>query len=198
MNVRFLGCVLLCCASAVALADPEHQRISSERAAANSKLADQESECATRFIVATCVEDARTGHRDAIKKLRLQELQLDEGRRRAAAEARRKAIADKAQAQQARASDAAPDEPRVRVRPAPQPAPAAPNRVDESLALHPPGAGAPAANRGAVEQLSQQKFESRRRHAETHRDAVTRRNAERAAKGKVAAPLPPGGASAPR
>jgi len=198
MKLRLFGFALLCGASTAALADPEHDRIAGERAAANAKLAEQERECATRFIVATCTEDARTEHREALKKLRQQELQLDDGGRRAAAEARRKAIAEKAQTQQARASDAVTDAPRVRVRRVAPAASAAANHPDQELASHPPSASAPGASRGAVERRNQEKFEARQSEARAHREAVQRRHAERAAKGKVAAPLPPGAGSAPR
>ncbi|HZT56214.1 MAG TPA: hypothetical protein VFA35_08315 [Burkholderiaceae bacterium] len=204
MTRRLLGFALLCGISFGAVADREHDRIASDRVAADAKLAAQEHACATRFVVASCVEDARTAHREALNKLRQQELQLDEGRRRAAAEARRNAIAEKAQAQQARASEATNDAPRVRVRRAPAAASAAVDRPDAGAAPHRPSASANAngkatagADRSAVEQRHRESFEARQREAQAHRDAVLRRNAERAAKGKVAAPLPPGGASAP-
>lgn len=195
MKLRLLGLALLYGASMGALADPEHDRITRGRAAANAVLAAQERDCATRFIVASCVEAARTGHRESLRELRQQALQLDEGRRRAATEARRKAIADKAQAQQVRASDAAPDAPRVRTRRAPsgQPAGATPDAVPHAQAASETGA-----SRRAVEQRSQEKVEAGQREAQAHRDAVERRNAERAARGTVAAPLPAGGGSAPR
>ncbi|MES2101239.1 MAG: hypothetical protein V4569_15530 [Pseudomonadota bacterium] len=194
MKIRLLGFALLCSAAFGVRADAERERIAGERAAVNAKLLEQERECATRFIVAACVADARTDHREALKKLRQQELQLDEARRRAVAEARRKTLADKAQAQQARASDPAPDAPRVRVRRAA----AHVDRTDSGAVPPLPGAKASAANRGEVEQRNQEKFEARRREAQAHREVVERRNAQRAASGTVAAPLPPAGASAPR
>jgi hypothetical protein len=198
MKLRVLGFGLLFAALSGAHADAEHDRISTDRAAANAKLVERERDCTTRFIVATCVEEARAEYREGLKKLRQQELQLDEGRRRVAADARRKAIADKAQAQQARASDAAAEEPSIRVRRA-MPAPvAATSRADHGLALHPPGAGGSRADRDAAAQRSQQAFEARQRQARSHRDAVARRNAERAAEGKMAAPLPPVDAQASR
>ena len=195
MKPRLLGLALLCGASAGALADAEHDRITSARAAANVTLTAQERECATRFIVASCVEEARTAHRETLRKLRQQELQLDEGRRRAAAEARRNAIADKAQAQQGRASDAVPEAPTVRTRRAPSAQPAGPN---PDAVPHAPAASEAGGSRRAVEQRNQARFEAGQRGDQAHRDAVVRRNAERAANGKVAAPLPASGGSAPR
>lgn len=199
MNLRLLGFALLCGVSLGARADAEHERIAAERAAANTKLAEQQRECATRFLVAPCLEDARTENRATLARLRQRELQLDEAKRRATAEARRKAIAEKAEAQQARASDAAPEPPRVRVRRAPQAAPLPAGRASDSVAPRLPGGAEPGADRAALEQRNQQKFEARQRETRAHREAVERRNAQRAAKGKVAAPLPvPEGASAPR
>jgi len=53
-------------------------------------------------------------------------------------------------------------------------------------------------DRRAFEQRNLAKFEARVRAAQAHREAVERRNAQRAAQGKVVAPLPvPSGASAP-
>ena len=197
MMVRLFTLALLCGVSLGARADTENERIAHERAAANAKLAEQQRECATRFVVATCVEDARTEHRATLARLRQRELQLDEAKRRATAEARRKAIAEKAEAQQARASDAAPEAPRVRVRRAPQPAPVPASRAPERLTPLP--GGRTGADRTAVERRNEQKFEAMQRDAQAHRQAVERRNAQRAAKGKAAAPLPvPEGASAPR
>lgn len=197
MKIRVLGFALLCGAACSVHADADHDRIAGERAAVDAKLAEQERDCATRFVVATCVEEARTEHRQALKHLRQQELARDEGRRHAIAEARRQAIADKAQAQQARASDPVHDAPRVRVRRAPAPAERA-ERAEDGPATPSPAAAASSAGRGEIGQGDQEKFEARRRNAQAHRDAVERRNAQRAATGKVAAPLSPVGGPSPR
>ncbi|MEP7100875.1 MAG: hypothetical protein ABI781_10215 [Burkholderiales bacterium] len=194
MKLRLLGFALLCGASAGALADAEHDRLASERAAANAKLAEQRRECETRFIVAPCLEDARNDNRATLAQLRQQELKLDEGRRRAVAEARRKAIADKAEAQQGRASDPAPDAPRVRVRREPPAAPVA--RAIEAPAAHAPSS---VTDQSSLEQRNQARFDAHAREAQAHRAAVARRNAQREAQGKAATPLPvPVGAPAPR
>ena len=193
MKLGLVTFALLCGASGGALADPERDRIGTDRATANAKLAEQQRECATRFIVAACLDDARTEHRDALKRLRQQELQLDEAKRRAAVEGRRKAIAEKAQPAQARASDALPDAPKVQMR-RERPAASEPAaRLDDSPTPRTPRAAASDPSRSEVEQREQweqQQFEARRREAQAHRDAVAQRNALRAARGKVAAPLP--------
>jgi hypothetical protein len=117
---------------------------------------------------------------------------LDEARRREAAAARRKATAERVDAQQSRASEAASEPPGVRVRRATEPP------------LPPPSAGITPKPRPPVISASQaqqnaEKFEARTRATDAHRDLVERRNAERVAQGKAAKPLPtPSAASAGR
>lgn len=195
-----LVCVLLVCsASTAAWADAEHDRIRNERSAANARLATQERECETRFIVAPCLDGARTENRATLSLLRQQELQLDEGQRRAIAEARRKAIAEKAEAQQARASESEAQPPRVRMRRDPQAVPTPSWREPDADATRAASAAATGAGRASNEQLSGKKFDARARAVGDHRESVERRNAQRAARGKVAAPLPAAaGSSAPR
>jgi hypothetical protein len=192
MNIRCLVAALACALPTWVLAvDAERDRIAGERAAANARLAEQERECGTRFLVADCVGDARRAHREQIARLRQEQLKLDEARRRESVAARRKAIAERVAAQQARASQAASEPAGVQVRRAPEPAPPKP-----VVAPAPPRA--PMLSASQVRQNTE-KFEARARAAQERRESVARRNAERAAKGKVAAPLPvPSGASAPR
>lgn len=193
-----LLCVALVCGFAAgAWADPVLDRIAVERAAADARLAEQERECATRFIVAACVENARTEHRATLMRLRQQQLQIDEARRREAAIARRKILAERVAAQQAHASDAASEAPHVRVRRAPEPGPAI--RHSDGAMPRPIAGGTAGADRAVTEQRNEEKFEARAREAQRHREEVQRRNAQREAQGKVAAPLPtPSGASAAR
>jgi hypothetical protein len=196
MNLR-LGCAaLLCSVPWVAIADPEHDRIASERKAAEAKFAAQQRECATRFVVSSCVEDAQNERRATLNRLRQDQIQLDEAKRSEAAAARRQSLRTRAESQQTRASEPPPPPLRTRTRhasaadlpasgvlPAPQ---------------RPPAARPSAAERQAAEQESEAKFESRARAAQAHRDDVERRNAQRKAQGKIAAPLPPpAGASSP-
>jgi hypothetical protein len=190
-HCRALGLVLTGALAGTAHADAEHDRIGAARATANAKLADQERECATRFVVSSCVEAARSEHRATLAALRQQELQLDEARRSSAAAARRKAIAERVDAQAARASEARPEAPSVRVRQGAEPA----QRVEREAA---PAASRPsAAERAELERRNEAKFEARALAAKAHREAIEQRNAQRASKGKVAAPLPaPSAASA--
>lgn len=198
MKLHLVVLALLCGASAAVQADPEHDRISSERSAANANLKEQERACGDQFVVAPCLEAARKDNRTMLTRLRREELQLDEAARHAAADARRKEIAEKAEAQQARASDARPEQPEVRVARPPRATPVPAIRPFEPPSGGPPGLGASGADRAEAEQRNIEKFEAKTREAQAHRDAVALRNAQRAAEGKIAAPLPvPPGASEP-
>lgn len=188
--MKLVCALLLCSASAMAWADAEQDRIRNERKAANASLATQESECETRFVVAPCVDAARTENRTALSRLRQEEFQLDEARRRATAEARRKTIAEKADGQQTRAIDVDAEPPRVRVRRNPQPVPTPSRRDLDGDATRSTSAAATGAERASNAQLSEQKFDARARAVRAHRESVELRNTQRAARGKVAVPLP--------
>lgn len=192
MNLRIAVMVWICAAAALARADAEHDRLSSDRAAANALLADEERRCNAQFAVSACLEDARKAHRVTLNRLRREELSLDEAARRAAADARRREIAEKAAAGQARASDAgdAAVAAEPRVHPVPRPATEPALRAPNIGRPRPAGQPASGVSRGEQERRNTEAYEARLRAAEEHRDAVARRNAERAASGAVAAPLP--------
>jgi hypothetical protein len=200
MKLRCLFLASMCVIGAGVRADTEHDRIADERSAANAKLIERERECATRFIVADCLESARRDNRATLSRLRHQELQLDDARRQAIAEARRKATAEKAEATQARANDAAADTPGVRLRrdppvKAPEAAPTSNADPKRRMARPQPSAS----EKQRLEQRSGAEYEARIRAANAHRATAEKRSAERAAKGKVVAPLPmPSAASTPR
>jgi hypothetical protein len=189
-----IGIGLLSLVAAMPLrAEPERERIAAERAAANAQFVEQERECAQRFVVTSCVEAARREQRTTLTRLHRAELALDEAARREAATRRRQSVDDKAVVKDARASEPAGSNRRGAPRAAPTPNPPA------TAQRHGGGASSPSIDeRRAVEQRSQAEFDARASAAQQHREAVERRNAERAAAGKVAAPLPvPSGASAP-
>ncbi|MEO5882601.1 MAG: hypothetical protein ABIQ06_09310 [Caldimonas sp.] len=71
-------------------------RISVERAAVNARYAEQERECRTRFVVASCVEDAKRERRLQLDRLRARQVVVDEARRHERAAARRSELAVKA------------------------------------------------------------------------------------------------------
>ena len=201
MKLRCLFFVSICLIGTSVRADAEHDRIADERSVANAKLVEQERECARRFIVADCLENARRDHRTVLNRLRYQELQLDDARRQSGAAARRRAAAEKAEAHLGQSSDAVADAPRVRLRQVPLSVkvPEAPpeSSVDPKRGVNQPRPSA--SDRQSREQHSHTKYEARICDAEAHRATAEKRNAARAARGKVVSPLPmPSAASAPR
>jgi hypothetical protein len=190
MKPRLAVLALMCGASMGALGDVERDRIAAERQAANARLAARERDCETRFVVAPCVEAARTETRATLNSLRQRELALDEAKRVAAAEARRKAIAENLDAQRSRAAEAPPEPLRVHVRGVQPSARArAEPRSDSPRVPEAVPAGADA-NRAAAEQRNRERFEARQREMRAHREAVELRNERRAAQGRTTSPLP--------
>lgn len=202
------------CAQGLAADAEARGRIAAERAQARADFVAQERDCRTRFAVTPCVEAARSRQREALGRLRREELLLDDARRRQrvaehAAEIRRKVSA--AQARERKSLAAAP------VTPTPTPTASPASEANPRLAAprvpsrkaSPHAAGkrtapdAAARRRGETQRRARDarntaEFEARSRAARAHRDEVERRNAERAARGKKARPLPvPAGASTP-
>jgi hypothetical protein len=182
--------------AATAHAEPEPERIAAERAAAVARLAERERACQAQFVVTPCVGAARRDERVTLTRLRREELAFDEAQRRAAGARRREAIAERAAAQDARASEAPPAVERASVHRVPTPSVSTGSHAGDLGA--PPRAPSPPADQRAAELRNEANFEARARAAQAHRATVERRNAQRAADGKSAAPLPaPSGASAP-
>jgi len=84
--LSLLGCSW--CAAVEAGAD-ERSTIARERNAAEADFAARSAECQRRFIVSSCLEEARSKRREALDGLRSRQLVVDEERRRMRAEARR-------------------------------------------------------------------------------------------------------------
>lgn len=162
----------------------ERQRIDQERAAAERRFDEARARCDSRFLVTACVDEARAERRAQMQRLDHERSVLDtQARRRRAAqrlqridEKQRDAAARPAVERGARAV------PKAVVRPAPPASVAAPDPV-------PPQAASPAQRQRPQ---ARDAWERRQREAEAHRQAVQRRNAERAARRKPAAPLPEG------
>jgi colicin import membrane protein len=93
----------------------ERARIGQERAAAEARFISRERACRQRFIVTSCLNDAKAERRQAIDSLRARQLALDEARRHERAELRRAELAEKSSE----------DARRERARPAHAPASAA-------------------------------------------------------------------------
>jgi colicin import membrane protein len=180
----------------------ERTRITAERAAVEARFAERERECASRFVVTACVEEAQREQRAALTALRQQQSLLDEAQRKQRAAERLDRLS-KPHKNEPQAHEAA--APRVARQaraasllnePLPQPkaSKAARPRKPETLKVPVD----PLARR-AREAGRQADFAARTQAAQAHRQAVEQRQAERLKKkGSAAQPLPlPAGAAAP-
>ncbi|MCE9661222.1 MAG: hypothetical protein K8R60_22055 [Burkholderiales bacterium] len=111
-RVQWLGAWLFCLATAGAFAAEapaasspaaaasaaldSSARISAERTAVNARYAERERECRTRFIVSSCIDEAKRDRRQELDRLRARQIIVDEARRHERAEARRAEVAAKA------------------------------------------------------------------------------------------------------
>ena len=187
--------------------DAERSRIASERAAVEATFAARERECRERFVVTSCVDDARRERRRGLDALRARQLQLDEARRRERTAERRAELAAKAaedaRRDQERAARAA-SAPAPREAPRPleprhdesaKPARRAgsghdqPSRPGQGLGLAPEQRGS-AEERRAREARSRAAFDARQQQAAEHRQSVLERAAKRLKEHPPAAPLP--------
>ena len=178
----------------------EHERIARERVDVQAALKKQEAACQERFVVTPCLEAARKAEREALARLRRQEVLLDEQARKQRAAERAQAIRNNISADEARRRDeSAGPTASAPVRVERAELAETPARVDRAQRELPVGERRmDVATRRAAEQQHIERYEADRRAAQMHREAVEQRNAKRAASGKAAAPLPvPSGASAP-
>jgi hypothetical protein len=194
-------------ARAAAADDAERHRIAEERAAIEARYAARTRECRDRFIVTSCVDDAKVERRRGLDALRTRQLELDEEKRRARTAERSAELAAKAaddarreQERAARAASApAPREPRPLEPRCEKPASGA---AATSAAAH-DRCGAPVeglAKKPAPKETAEQRqereerhrasFESRQRQAEEHRQEAIDKAAQRQKARPAAAPLP--------
>ena len=195
----------------IAADDGERARIASERAEVERRYAERERECSKRFIVTSCVDDAKVERRKSLDALRARELQLDEATRRARADARRAELAAKAaedvrrDQERASAASAPPrsGKPFESPRHASEAAPSdggphdRPLTAGEQLGIHPTERGSEAERR-AHEAQSRAKYDARQRQAAEHRREVEERNAKQLQEHPASPSLPTPGASAAR
>jgi colicin import membrane protein len=169
----------------------ERARIRDERAQAQRLYEERERTCHERFAVTGCLNAARAQRREALERLRHEELVLDNAERKQRAAARTMRIREKQIAQE---SKPPPLVVRERVAAPRKPAPkATPEQASGADAAR----GAP---RLSEEQARRNKaaFEAKQKEAAEHRADVEQRNAARSQKTKPTAALPvPKGASAP-
>lgn len=189
----------------------ERERIVRDRAAAQERFQSARSDCEARFATTACLDAARAERRGALERLKREEVVLDTALRRQRAADRMRRIQDKAREADARPPAAVlpatpgrgPMEKKVR-QPARTPrAAASPSEPQAATAAPRVGVPAPAApvkrtaaparrsDDAARREARRAAYERRQADLQAHREAVQRRNAERAARDKPAAPLPP-------
>jgi colicin import membrane protein len=202
MNFRVvLLLMVFACGSAEALDAAaervERQRIAAERAEIDKAYAAREAECHQRFVVTSCLDAARRDRREALERLRHQQVLLDEAQRKQRAAQRIDEIRAKVSSDEAKRREA---EVRARERDTRLQKQAARVQAAASVPAAPqaPASAAPAKPAKTPNAKRVSDYEKRQAEAKAHRAAVERRNAERAAKGEPAKPLPvPSAASAP-
>jgi hypothetical protein len=173
---------------AVHAAEPEDERarLREERAAIEARFRAEEAGCAGRFAVTACMDRARAGRREALAPVDRALAALEDAERRKRASERLQRI----EAKQREAAERRP--PPAKVVPSPRRPPAAASAAalpDDAA----PGAG-PANRQPALRPSPRpgaaDAYDRRQREAAAHREAVERRNEERAARRPPAAPLP--------
>ena len=171
----------------------ERARMNAERSLADAEFALRERGCYQKFAVTACLDAARRERQNTLDRLRLRQDALDEAKRKRRAAQRIENIRSNVSTEEAKVRDSA-----VRQR---QKVARQVGVAESSAAAASAGSAASAAQSAkskVADPLRAQEYEQRQGEAQAHREAVARRNAEHAAKGKVAKPLPtPGAASAP-
>jgi hypothetical protein len=186
----------------VATARAERAQLAKERAAANERYAERERECRQRFVVTSCIDEAKHDRREALDALRKRQIVLDEATRHERASQRQSELAAKA------AEDAKADRERS-ARRAAQAAPAAASQAASAAEgprrapARPHVAGAKrlpsAEEREAKEARSRASFEARQHQAAVHRDEAAAAAIRRMANKPPAPSLPtPSAAAASR
>ena len=191
-------------------AESERAQIARQRAEVEAQYAERERECRARFVVTSCVEDAKRERRKSLDALRAREIRLDEEARRARTDARRAELAAKAaedaRRDQEHAARAASAPPRSGKPIEPRRSSSATERsgrephdrplgASERLGIRPTEHGSEAERRER-EAASRERYEARQREAAEHRREVEDRNAKRLQERPPASPLPT--PSAPR
>jgi colicin import membrane protein len=154
----------------------QRERITHERAQAEANYHKEATRCAGQFSVTACVDRARSERRAAVERLDHERAVLDDMERKRRAAERMRRIQDKMRAAETRSP------PQVHAIPRSAKA----GRAAASAAA--PDAAPPASS--APARAAEAAYKQRKREAAAHREAVERRNAERAARRAPAAPLP--------
>jgi hypothetical protein len=191
-------------AAAASADDAERARLKEERATIDAAYASRQAECQQRFVVASCIEDAKRDRRRALDALRLRQIAVDEAGRKERAEARRSELsrhaAEVSRREAARqiGPDAGASQPEAR-RDARR---AAGLRHTEAAPARAPARRAPAGEAGgsetgagtsaraAREGRSRATFEARQQRAAEHREEAEDRAVKRMMEHPPAKPLP--------
>jgi colicin import membrane protein len=197
--------------AAVEQASEETARIVKERAAAEAQFLGRERECRQRFVVTSCLDEAKAERRQSLDQLRARQLIIDEARRHARSEQRKAELTDKAAedarrssahaalaAASAAASDAGPPgRSRPFAPPPPESARAATGGPRDRARSPGTGVGIepqPRESKALREEREASRraaFEARNAEAAAHRAEVIERTTKRLAQKAPAAPLPP-------
>lgn len=175
----------------------ERIRIEAERSQVQATYAQREQECRRHFVVTSCLDQAQRERRRALEALRKQLEVLDEAQRKQRAAQRMEEIearlctddAKRHETQARRMTDGAGEDADSQHFPGSRRAPLLPRAASASSPHH-----------SLAEQLQRAgEYDRRQQDANMHREAMARRNAERASKGKRPAKSlpPPGAASGP-
>lgn len=178
MSARLVWLLLGLCGLAQADDETQRQELRRQRDAIEVHHAQREEACRRQFVVTPCLEKVRVDKQAALEGVRKQELALDDALRQQRARAQAQRVAEKAQAARARGD-----------RPDPSPSAPKPQRVEGPRAAKASSPKASAPERRAAEKREREAFEARQREIQAHREAVAKRNAERAGR-KTAKPLP--------
>jgi hypothetical protein len=185
MNTRLACLLFVMCGLAHASDEAQLDEIKRRREVIEAEHTQREQACRKQFAVTSCLEKALARKQEALQSVRTQERALDDVQRRQRAQAQAQRLADKASAAQAGV-----DKPAV----APE---GVPQRAATPKPAKPPSPTASVPDRRAIERRKREDFEARQREIQAHREAVAKRNAERAAR-KPAKPLPvPASAAVP-
>ena len=192
MRYHLLALALITAGGPLRAADVERLRINADRAAVESRYRAAEAQCQQRFVVVSCVDEAKAQRRKELAALRERELIIDDADRKQRAAARRDDIANKETMVAARAASAAAAMPKASAPRGAMPSVAASHVPHGSPAPRAPidGGAAQAAERAAHARQRQQAAQIRRAHinAQEKKKAIEM-NANPGALRK-AAPLP--------
>ena len=186
----------------------ERDRIKSERDQAEATFRARELECRQRFVVTPCLDQARRDRRQTMDRLRQQQEVLDEAQRKQRAalrvgEIQTKVSGDEARQREAEARERRKEKQRLEAAASASAASAAevsqPASAASAAPAPKPQAHTPHPKAANDEAKRVADYERRQQEAQAHRDAVARRNAERATAGKVPSkglPTPQGASAA--